>query len=175
MGTSRPEGRRPRPRPHPGAHTASPGRPRQPASRDPTVKKWARCHAHSAPSRSLVSSCSEWARGCTGSTPQQWSQLPGARAGGEPHDGPGRSCTKHPETQQGPDRRPWLSACQGRRQPFWVRNTHSCHKFSNTSSNSIKTYFPGDSDGTESACNAGDLHLIPGLGRSSGQGNGYPL
>ena len=27
----------------------------------------------------------------------------------------------------------------------------------------------------ESACNAGDLGLIPGSGRSSGQGNGYPL
>ena len=27
----------------------------------------------------------------------------------------------------------------------------------------------------ESACNAGDLGLIPGLGRSSGEGNGNPL
>ena len=35
--------------------------------------------------------------------------------------------------------------------------------------------FPGDSDGKESACNAGDLGLIPGLGRSSEEGNGYPL
>ena len=31
------------------------------------------------------------------------------------------------------------------------------------------------SDGKESACNAGDLGLIPGLGRSLGEGNGYPL
>ena len=30
-------------------------------------------------------------------------------------------------------------------------------------------------DGKESACNAGDLGLIPGLGRSSGEGNGGPL
>ena len=29
--------------------------------------------------------------------------------------------------------------------------------------------FPGDSDGEESACNAGDLGLIPGLGRSPGE------
>ena len=29
--------------------------------------------------------------------------------------------------------------------------------------------------GKESACNAGDLGLIPGLGRSLGEGNGYPL
>ena len=35
--------------------------------------------------------------------------------------------------------------------------------------------FPGGSDGKESACNAGDLGSIPGLGRSSGEGNGYPL
>ena len=35
--------------------------------------------------------------------------------------------------------------------------------------------FPGGSDGKESACNAGDLGSIPGLGRSPGEGDGYPL
>ena len=35
--------------------------------------------------------------------------------------------------------------------------------------------FPGGSDGKESACNAGDPGLIPGLGRSPGGGHGYPL
>ena len=35
--------------------------------------------------------------------------------------------------------------------------------------------FPGGSDGKESACNAGDLGLIPGSERSLGEGNGYPL
>ena len=35
--------------------------------------------------------------------------------------------------------------------------------------------FPHASDGKESACNAGDLGSIPGLGRSPGEGNGYPL
>jgi len=34
---------------------------------------------------------------------------------------------------------------------------------------------PGGSDGKESACNAGDLSLIPGLGRSPGKGKGYSL
>ena len=34
--------------------------------------------------------------------------------------------------------------------------------------------FPGSSAGKESACNAGDLDSIPGLGRSPGAGNGYP-
>ena len=32
---------------------------------------------------------------------------------------------------------------------------------------------PGGSDGKESACDAGDLGSIPGLGRSSGKRNGY--
>ena len=35
--------------------------------------------------------------------------------------------------------------------------------------------FPGGSDGKESACNAGDLGLIPGLGRSPRGGHGNPL
>ena len=35
--------------------------------------------------------------------------------------------------------------------------------------------FPSGSDGKESACNAGDAGLIPGSGRSPGEGNGYPL
>ena len=34
---------------------------------------------------------------------------------------------------------------------------------------------PGGSDGNESACNAGNLGSIPGLGRSPGEGTGYPL
>ena len=33
----------------------------------------------------------------------------------------------------------------------------------------------GGSDGKESACNAGDPGLIPGSGRSSGEGHGSPL
>ena len=35
--------------------------------------------------------------------------------------------------------------------------------------------FPDGSVGKESACNAGDLGSILGLGRSSGEGKGYPL
>ena len=34
---------------------------------------------------------------------------------------------------------------------------------------------PGGLDGKESACNAGDAVSIPRSGRSSGEGNGYPL
>ena len=35
--------------------------------------------------------------------------------------------------------------------------------------------FPFGSAGKESACNSGDLDSIPGLGRSPGEGKGYPL
>ena len=35
--------------------------------------------------------------------------------------------------------------------------------------------FPGSSAGKEYACNVGDLGSIPGLGRSPGEGKGYPL
>ena len=35
--------------------------------------------------------------------------------------------------------------------------------------------FPGASNSKESACNVGDPGLIPGYGRSPGEGNGNPL
>ena len=40
---------------------------------------------------------------------------------------------------------------------------------------SIHLGFPGVSNGKEAACSVGDLDSIPGLGRSPGEGNGYPL
>ena len=43
----------------------------------------------------------------------------------------------------------------------------------NTCSSELRV--PDVSTGGESACNAGDLGLIPGLGRSPGEGKGYPL
>ena len=45
------------------------------------------------------------------------------------------------------------------------------NKYSNSAF--LLTLFPGGSDGAESACNSGDPGLMPGLGRSSGEGNGY--
>ena len=39
----------------------------------------------------------------------------------------------------------------------------------------IKSSFPCGSAGKESACSVGDLGLIPGLGKSPGEGKGYPL
>ena len=35
--------------------------------------------------------------------------------------------------------------------------------------------FPGSSDTKEYGCHVGDLGLIPGSGRSPGEGNGYPV
>ena len=35
--------------------------------------------------------------------------------------------------------------------------------------------FPDSSVGKESACTVGDLGFIPGLGRSPGEGKGYPF
>ena len=40
---------------------------------------------------------------------------------------------------------------------------------------SFVTCCPGGSDSEESACRAGELGSIPGLGRSPGEGKGYPL
>ena len=39
----------------------------------------------------------------------------------------------------------------------------------------VKLGFPGGSDGKESACNAGDLGLISGLGSAPREGNDNPL
>ena len=39
----------------------------------------------------------------------------------------------------------------------------------------MKRDFPGSSDGKESACNEGNLGLIPALGKSPGGGHGNPL
>ena len=39
----------------------------------------------------------------------------------------------------------------------------------------LRMGFPYGSAGKESACNTGDLGSIPGLGRSPGEGKGYPL
>ena len=39
----------------------------------------------------------------------------------------------------------------------------------------LKSWLPWWLRGKESTCNAGDTGLIPGLGRSPGEGNGHPL
>ena len=42
-------------------------------------------------------------------------------------------------------------------------------------SSTLLVHFPHSSVGKESTCNAGDPSLIPGLGRSTGEGIDYPL
>ena len=47
--------------------------------------------------------------------------------------------------------------------------------YSNRYQELLRWYSLFDTDGKESACSAGDLGMIPGSGRSPGEGNGYPL
>ena len=73
---------------------------------------------------------------------------------------------------------------------YWIIDDISCqypHQFVFIETNDFKNQlldfnptspnlgFPGGLAGKESICNVGDLGLIPGLGRSPGEGNGYPL
>ena len=60
--------------------------------------------------------------------------------------------------------RPWFD--------FWVRKI--CWRRDRLPS-PVFLGFPGGSAGKESACNVGDLGSIPGLGRSPGEGKGYPF
>ena len=56
------------------------------------------------------------------------------------------------------------------------RNTSICnHSKKNEIPRSKSKGFPGSSVGKESTCNAGDPSSIPGLGRSPGEGTGYPF
>ena len=50
---------------------------------------------------------------------------------------------------------------------------HTCHYHFSISNDTVDV--PDCSVGKESACNAGDSGSIPGLGRSAGEGIGYPL
>ena len=63
--------------------------------------------------------------------------------------------------------------CKRCRFDFWVRKI--CWRRERLPINPVFLGFPCGSAGKESACNMGDLGSIPGLGRSPGKGNGYPL
>ena len=52
---------------------------------------------------------------------------------------------------------------------------YSLSKNRKTKINAQYSEFPAGSDSKESACNVEDLSWIPGLGRSPGEGNGYPF
>ena len=76
-------------------------------------------------------------------------------------DFPGSSAGKRIHLQC---RKPWLDSWIGK--ITWRRDRLPTPIFLG---------FSGGSDGKESACNTGDLSLIPGLGRSPGGGNGNPF
>ena len=61
--------------------------------------------------------------------------------------------------------------------PCWLRNRHAQTYYFTLFCIYLYTFlgFPGGSAGKETDCNAGDPSLIPRLGRSPGEGNGYLL
>ena len=56
----------------------------------------------------------------------------------------------------------------------WISYTYT-HSFLDSFLTQVIADFPCGSAGKESACNVGDLSSIPELGRSPGEGKGYPL
>ena len=74
------------------------------------------------------------------------------------------------------DREAWRAAVRGVTKSWTWLSYWTTVGFLNYLIILLDTYsFPGGSDGKESACNAGNVGFIPGLGRSPGEGNGYPL
>ena len=61
------------------------------------------------------------------------------------------------------------------RQAFSQCKPHQPTKRQHLKKTNVIKVFPSDSDSKESACNDGDLGLIPGLGRSPRGGHGNPL
>ena len=86
------------------------------------------------------------------------------------------------EWENSRDRRAWWAAVYG-----VAQSRTRLKRLSSSRSRSIKElgkgrgtcrqagHFPGGLVNEESAYNSGELGLIPGLGRFSGEGNGYPL
>ena len=58
---------------------------------------------------------------------------------------------------------------------MWTLRLREVIGFTKVTPTPVFLGFPSGSAGKESACNVGDLGLIPGLGRSPGEGKGYPL
>ena len=67
-----------------------------------------------------------------------------------------------------------LHACQMYNLKIFTRNIHPCKQRHHLPT-PVFLGFPGGSVSKETACNAGNLGLIPGLGRSPGRDNGNPL
>ena len=98
----------------------------------------------------------------------KWVAIPFSRGSSQPRDG-----TRSPALQANSlpterihlqCRRPWFHSLVGKIR--WRRDRLPTPVF---------LVFPCGSAGKESTCNVGDLSSIPGLGRSPGEGKGYPL
>ena len=61
------------------------------------------------------------------------------------------------------------------RRPRFDSEVKKMHRRRDRLPTSVFSGFPGVSDSKEYTCNAGDLGLVPGLGRSPGEEKGYPL
>ena len=96
---------------------------------------------------------------------EYWNGLPFPSPGDLPDPGLESTCPASPALQVGSLSLHHLGNCVPPRGPLSPISTV------NTSS----LGFPGGSAGKESACNVGDLGSVPGLGRSPGEGNAYPL
>ena len=74
---------------------------------------------------------------------------------------------------------PFENNLRQRKENIWLEESTNCIKKKKKKPLHILfrkcLEFPACSASKESACNAGDLNLIPGLGRSPGVMNGYPL
>ena len=96
--------------------------------------------------------------------PQQRTLLPASRHPPTLHSEPRRQCrgpAPHGDGGEAAASVCPLHRLQAHRGTCWGQGLHRC---------------PGlPAQGEESICNAGDLHSIPGLGRSPGRGNGHPL
>ena len=95
-----------------------------------------------------------------------WGWLPG-EGNGNPLQ---CSCLENPR-----DGGAWWAAIYGVAQSqTWLKRLSNSSSSSRLYSNT-RQYFPCGLASQESAWNVGDLGLIPGLGRSLGEGKGYPL
>ena len=74
-----------------------------------------------------------------------------------------------------PSRSEGMRNFSGPRRRSHVRLTSLKEAVTFSSEHQAARDFPGGSDSKEFTCNAGDLCSVPGLGRSPGEGNSYPL
>ena len=68
-----------------------------------------------------------------------------------------------------------FTICNIWKQPMSINRSEDKENLTHTHIYIYNGIFPGGSGGKQAAHNAGDLGSIPGLGRSPGEGKGYPL